>query len=110
MNEEKKDIEIALAIKEFVLANLHKRFSPNQLAIKFSVSTKFIKTKLRVLLGDTLAHIIKEERMKQAVVLIKEGHTNRYIALKLGYSSAQHFLNAFRKYYKSYPNKYLKKK
>jgi two-component system response regulator YesN len=102
------EIELANAIKEFVLSNLNAHYSPKQLAEKFAVKKNFIKVKLPLLLNNTLATLLKQRRMEVAIQLINENVKIEVITQKLGYANAPHFIRAFKKHYGAPPYTWLK--
>lgn len=110
MPSQHNELATAKEITAFVLRNLHTRFSPLELSRQFDVSENFIKRRIKQLLSKSLAESLHEKRMKLALTLLHEGHPQKEIAKKLGYTSKSHFSAAFRKHYGSAPNVYLKKK
>jgi AraC-like DNA-binding protein len=104
------DLATAELIKNFVLANLHIRYSPLELSKQFNVSERFVKKDISKLLGKSLAELAHEKRMLLAVTLLNEGVPLKQIAAQLGYNSAAYFSTVFKKHYECAPNAYTKKK
>lgn len=104
------DLATAQLIRDFVLTNLHTRYSPLELSKQFNVPERFVKKGITKLLGKSLAKLAHEKRMELSVTLLREGIPQKEIAAQLGYCSAAYFNTIFTKHYGSAPNVYTKKK
>ena len=79
----------------------------NELSKRFSYHPNYISALIHKQTGKTFKQLVLEERMKRAVILMKNTTlSNEEIAAMLGYSDQSNFYKAFREYYGASPRIY----
>lgn len=79
------------------------------LASRLGLSTRQTERLLKEHYGQTFLQKKQEARMSAAAILLKKGDaTVTEISEQLGYSSVEHFSNAFKRYYKTPASKFRK--
>jgi len=103
------DIERIIHAKELLAENLQNPPSIGMLAKKVGASrTKLYKDFCKIH-GDTPTNFLRDLRIKEAELLIREGKMNiTEVAYAVGYSNISYFAKVFRKYYSVPPSIYLK--
>lgn len=97
-----------LNIEEEFLYN-YKDISLDILSENLNIGARQIERILKNHYGKTFTQMKTDARMSAAGLLLTEtGDSIQNIAEKLGYSSSEHFTNAFKGYYKITPSKYRK--
>jgi AraC-like DNA-binding protein len=72
------------------------------------LSLKKLKEGFKEVYGDTVYGYILDQKMEYARQLLDNGQNNvNEVGLKVGYSTASHFISAFKKKYGTTPKKYL---
>ena len=101
---------IYLTIEEAFLYNF-KDLSLEILAKEINLGLRQTERILKNHYGKTFSQMKTDARMSAASLLLTETSDSiSIIAEKLGYSSSEHFTNAFKSYYKLSPTKYRKEK
>ena len=78
------------------------------LADEVGVNIKKLKLGFKQVYGDTVYGFLFDYKMEYARKLLDQGNYNvTEVGLKIGYSSASHFIAAFKKKYGTTPKKYL---
>lgn len=105
-NEEKKE-----AILSFVKNNyFRKDMSLSLVAEKHKLCDSYLSTFFKEQTGQNYASFVEELRMKHACELLnRRENTIEQIANMIGYSSAQSFRRAFRRFFGTSPSKYIGK-
>lgn len=86
--------------RDLLLANAQDPLSLNELARKAGLNEFKLKNGFRKVFDNTVFGYLSDYRLDQAKQMIREGKLSfTDIADELGYSSLQHFSNAFRKKY-----------
>lgn len=99
---------IYLTIEEAFLYN-YKNLSLEKLASEINLGTRQTERLLRKHYSKSFSQMKTEARMSAARLLLTEtDNTISSIAEQLGYSSSEHFTNAFKNYYHLSPGKYRK--
>lgn len=94
--------------KEIVLKNMTDPPSLNALALEIGLSLKKLKEGFKEVYGNTVYGYILDHKMDYARQLLDSGQNNvNEVGLKVGYSTASHFISAFKKKYGTTPKKYL---
>lgn len=97
-----------LNIEEEFLYN-YKDISLDMLSDNLNIGSRQIERILKNHYGKTFTQMKTDARMSAAGLLLTETDDSiQSIAEKLGYSSSEHFTNAFKSYYKVTPSKYRK--
>lgn len=102
-----EQLETIHRLHNYLLENLDKRITIEELSQKFLMNTTTLKTLFKEDYGESIASHIKEHRMKKAAVLLKEtDKTIAEIARAVGYESQSKFTAAFKEKYKMLPSEY----
>jgi AraC-like DNA-binding protein len=93
--------------KEIVISRMSEPPSLNELAEEIGLSLKKLKEGFKQVYGDSVYSFLFDYKMEYARKLLE---TNRYnvneVGLKVGYSTASHFIAAFKKKFGTTPKKY----
>jgi AraC-like DNA-binding protein len=80
----------------------------DQLSVEIGLSLKILKDGFKQLYGDTVFAYLLDHKMDEARRMLNSQKYNvNEVGLKLGYSTASHFISAFKKKYGTTPKKYL---
>ena len=94
--------------KEIILQRMTNPPSLENLALEIGLSLKKLKEGFKELYGDTVYSYLLDHKMEEACRML---NTQKYnvneVGLRLGYSTASHFIAAFKKKYGTTPKKYL---
>ncbi|WP_419213348.1 helix-turn-helix transcriptional regulator [Maribacter sp. X9] len=94
--------------KEIILANMAEPPTLSELASEIGLSLKRLKEGFKQIYGDSVYSFLFDHKMDYAKNLLETGQYNvNEIGLKVGYSTASHFIAAFKKKYNTTPKKYL---
>ena len=94
--------------KEIVLERMTDPPSLENLAVEIGLSLKKLKEGFKELYGDTIYAYLLDHKMEEARRMLNSKKYNvNEVGLKLGYSTASHFIAAFKKKYGTTPKKYL---
>jgi AraC-like DNA-binding protein len=79
-----------------------------ELAIEVELSLKKLKEGFKQVYGDSVYSYLFDYKMDVARKLLESGeHNVNEVGLKVGYSTASHFIAAFKKKYGTTPKKYI---
>jgi AraC-like DNA-binding protein len=79
-----------------------------ELADEIGLSLKKLKEGFKQIYGDTVYGFLFDYKMDVARKMLNSGvHNVNEVGLKIGYSTASHFISAFKKKYGTTPKKYL---
>ena len=96
-------------IHEYLIQNLDKRITIEDLAKKFLMNTTTLKELFKTVYGTSLAAHMKEHRLKKAAELLRNTEESiAEIARSVGYESASKFSAAFKDEYGKTPKDYRK--
>ena len=94
--------------KDIILANMAEPPTLTVLASEVGISLKRLKDGFKQIYGDSVYSFLFDHKMDYAKRLLETGQYNvNEIGLKVGYSTASHFIAAFKKKYNTTPKKYL---
>ncbi|WP_294820879.1 AraC family transcriptional regulator [uncultured Flavobacterium sp.] len=94
--------------KDIVIANMAEPPGLQELADQVGINLKRLKMGFRQIYGDTVYSFLFDYKMDYARKLLDSGSYNvNEVGLKIGYSTASHFISAFRKKFGTTPKKYL---
>jgi AraC-like DNA-binding protein len=97
--------------KEIIIANMAEPPSLEALSEKVGLNLKKLKTGFKQIYGDTVYGFLFDYKMDHARNLLDSGSYNvNEVGLKIGYSTASHFIAAFKKKFGTTPKKYLMEK
>ena len=94
--------------KDIIIANMAEPPSLQELANEIGLNIKKLKEGFKQIYGDTVYSFLFDYKMEHARRLLE---TNQYnvneVGLKVGYSTASHFIAAFKKKFGTTPKKYV---
>jgi len=103
--ENVKKIRLA---KSIIIQRMAEPPSLEELAVEIDLSLKKLKEGFKQIYGDTVFGFLFDYKMEVARKLLGEGELNvNEVGLKIGYSTASHFIAAFKKKYGTTPKKYV---
>ena len=101
--------EIIYSIHDYLLENLSKRITIEELSKKFLINTTTLKKEFKRVYGKSIASHIKEHRMEYAKKLLSQTDKSiASIAETVGYESQSRFSDAFEKRFNILPSDYRK--
>ena len=94
--------------KEIILNRMSEPPSLQQLADEVQLPINRLKEGFKQIYGDTVYSFLFDHKMEFARQLLATGsHNVNEVGLKVGYSTASHFISAFKKKYGTTPKKYV---
>lgn len=94
--------------KEIVIARMAEPPTLAELSDEIGLSLKKLKEGFKQIYGDSVYSFLFEHKMDYARKMLETGqHNVNEVGLKVGYSTASHFIAAFKKKYGTTPKKYL---
>lgn len=94
--------------KEIVIARMAEPPGLQELADEVGLNLKKLKVGFKQIYGDSVFSYLFDYKMEYARRLLDSGsHNVNEVGLKIGYSTASHFIAAFKKKYGTTPKKYL---
>jgi AraC-like DNA-binding protein len=94
--------------KDIVIANMAEPPGLQELADQVGLNLKKLKMGFKQIYGDSVYSFLFDYKMEFARKLLEEGaHNVNEVGLKIGYSTASHFISAFKKKFATTPKKYL---
>ncbi|HEX8269410.1 MAG TPA: AraC family transcriptional regulator [Flavobacterium sp.] len=94
--------------KDIVIANMAEPPGLQELADQVGLNLKKLKMGFRQIYGDSVYSFLFDYKMEIARKLLEDGtHNVNEVGLKIGYSTASHFISAFKKKFATTPKKYL---
>ena len=102
-------VEIVKEIHKKLISNLQERFTIEELSKEYLINTATLKATFKGIYGQPIGTYMKEYRMKQAAVLLRQTKsTIAEIANQVGYENQSKFSTAFRDILKITPAEYRK--
>ncbi|MEO1484191.1 MAG: AraC family transcriptional regulator [Bacteroidota bacterium] len=94
--------------KEIIIARMAEPPTLNQLSEEIGLSLKKLKEGFKQIYGDSVFGFLFDYKMEFARKMLETGrHNVNEVGLKVGYSTASHFIASFKKKYGTTPKKYL---
>ncbi len=94
--------------KEIMIARMAEPPTLNELSDEIGLSLKKLKEGFKQIYGDSVFSFLFDYKMEYARKMLETGrHNVNEVGLKVGYSTASHFISAFKKKYGTTPKKYL---
>ena len=94
--------------KKIILDKMSDPPSLEQLSIEVELSLKKLKDGFKQIYGDTVfAYLLDHKMDEDRKMLDSRKYNVNEVSLKLGYSTASHFIAAFKKKYGTTPKKYI---
>jgi len=94
--------------KDIVISRMAEPPSLQELAHEIGLSLKKLKEGFKQIYGDSVYSFLFDYKMEVARKLLESGdHNVNEVGLRVGYSTASHFIAAFKKKYGTTPKKYI---
>ncbi|RLD30119.1 MAG: AraC family transcriptional regulator [Bacteroidetes bacterium] len=94
--------------KDIIISRMAEPPSLKELADEIGLSLKKLKEGFKQIYGDSVYSFLFEYKMEVSRKLLESGDYNvTEVGLKVGYSTASHFISAFKKKYGTTPKKYI---
>tara|TARA_R110002020_G_scaffold83287_9_gene206412 strand:+ start:944 stop:1840 length:897 start_codon:yes stop_codon:yes gene_type:complete len=94
--------------KEIILSRMVEPPTLNELALEIGLSLSKLKEGFKQIYGDSVYSFLFDYKMEVARQLLATGsHNVNEVGLKVGYSTASHFIAAFKKHFGTTPKKYI---
>ncbi len=94
--------------KEIIIARMAEPPTLTELSEEIGLSLKKLKEGFKQIYGDSVFSFLFDYKMEYARRMLETGkHNVNEVGLKVGYSTASHFISAFKKKYGTTPKKYL---
>ena len=94
--------------KEIMIARMAEPPTLAELSDEIGLSLKKLKEGFKQIYGDSVFSFLFDYKMEYARKMLETGrHNVNEVGLKVGYSTASHFISAFKKKYGTTPKKYL---
>ncbi|NNE30823.1 MAG: AraC family transcriptional regulator [Winogradskyella sp.] len=94
--------------KDIIITNMAEPPTLQELAEEIGLSLKKLKDGFKQIYGDTVYSFLFDYKMEVARKLLESGdHNVNEVGLKVGYSTASHFIAAFKKKFGTTPKKYI---
>jgi len=94
--------------KEIMISRMAEPPSLTELSEEIGLSLKKLKEGFKHIYGDSVFSFLFDYKMDYARKMLETGQYNvNEVGLKVGYSTASHFIAAFKKKYGTTPKKYL---
>lgn len=102
-------VETIKKVHEYLIQNLSKRITIEELAKQFAMNPTTLKTVFKDVYGTAIAAHIKEHRMEKSAELLNTTEMSiNEIALNVGYESQSKFTAVFKEFYNVTPVEYRK--
>ena len=103
-------IEKVRKIHKMLTTNLDKHYSLKELSDRYNMSVPVMETCFQSLYGNSIAKYMREYRMSQAAILLRDSHDKSVleIASEMGYNSPGKFSTAFKEIIGMSPLQYRK--
>lgn len=106
--EDEESLRRIRQAKEIVIERMAEPPSLKELAVEIGLPLKKLKEGFKQIYGDSVYSFLFDHKMEYARKMLESGKYNvNEVGLKVGYSTASHFIAAFRKKYHTTPKKYL---
>jgi AraC-like DNA-binding protein len=103
-----KNIKKIRRAKDIIISRMTEPPTLNDLANEVEISLKKLKEGFKQVYGASVYVFLLDYKMQVSKRLLSSGNYNvNEVALKVGYSTATHFINAFKKKFGTTPKKYL---
>ncbi len=97
------------SVHEYLVHNLDKRITIDNVAKKFLMNPTTLKEQFKVAYGTSIAAHVKEHRMKKAAeLLIDTDESIAHISRTVGYENAGKFASTFKEFYGMTPKEFRK--
>ncbi len=106
----KKDQELILKARDFLVKDISKNITIPELAKKVGINQQKLKTGFKSIFNKTIAAYLLEERLEKARQLLVTGAlTVREVSEHIGYANQSHFARRFKEKYGLLPKEFMNK-
>jgi len=106
----KNQVQVVKKIEKYMVANLQKHYTLQQLSKKFDISLTSMKVCFKCVYGCSIYSYMKSYRMHAATILLRDTFDSiTKIAGKMGYDNPSKFSEMFKKEYGELPSEFRKK-
>ncbi len=106
--EDEENVEKIKKAKKIVIANMADPPSLQQIADEIVLSVPKLKEGFKHIYGDTVFNFLLDYKLEYARrLLLSKKHNISEISNEIGYSTASHFISAFKKKYGTTPKQYM---
>jgi AraC family transcriptional activator of pyochelin receptor len=94
--------------KDIIISRMSEPPSLQELATEIGLNIKKLKEGFKQIYGDTVYSFLFDYKMEEARKLLESNQYNvNEVGLQVGYSTASHFIAAFKKKFGTTPKKYV---
>lgn len=101
------NVEKIKQAKKIIIERMTEPPTLQELSLEVGLSLKKLKDGFKQIYGDPVFTFLLDHKMELACKLLAQGNNVNEVGLKLGYSTASHFITAFKKKYGTTPKKYV---
>ncbi|PHS68508.1 MAG: AraC family transcriptional regulator [Flavobacterium sp.] len=106
--EDEDNVEKIKKAKQIVINNMADPPSLQQIADEIVLSVPKLKEGFKHIYGDTVFNFLLDYKLEYArKLLLSKKHNISEISMQIGYSTASHFISAFKKKYGTTPKQYM---
>lgn len=105
---DEREVQKIRKAKDIIIKNMTEPPSLQELANEVGLNIKKLKEGFKQIYGDSVFSFLFDYKMEQAKKLLESNQYNvNEVGLKIGYSTASHFIAAFKKKFKITPKQYV---
>jgi len=101
------NVEKIKLAKKIIIDRMTEPPTLQDLSIEVGLSLKKLKDGFKQIYGEPVYTFLVDHKMELACKLLAQGNNVNEVGLKVGYSTASHFIAAFKKKYGTTPKKYV---
>ncbi len=106
--EDEDNVEKIKKAKQLVINNMDEPPSLQEIADEITLSLPKLKKGFKHIYGDTVFNFLLDYKLEYArKLLVSRKHNISEVSLQIGYSTASHFISAFKKKYGTTPKQYM---
>ncbi len=106
--DDEDNVEKIKKAKQIVINNMAEPPTLNEIADEISLSVSKLKEGFKHIYGDTVFNFLLDYKLEFArKLLVSKKHNITEISNQIGYSTASHFISAFKKKYGTTPKQYM---
>ncbi len=106
--DDEDNVEKIKKAKQIVINNMAEPPTLNEIADEISLSVSKLKEGFKHIYGDTVFNFLLDYKLEFArKLLVSKKHNITEISSQIGYSTASHFISAFKKKYGTTPKQYM---
>ena len=101
------NVEKIKQAKKIIIERMTEPPTLQDLSLEVGLSLKKLKDGFKQIYGEPVFTFLFDHKMELACKLLAQGNNVNEVGLKVGYSTASHFIAAFKKKYGTTPKKYV---